>query len=59
MFRKEIGGSGIDEKGIFRTHQFNKIEMIIICMPKDSEKHFEEMKKQALKSLKVLKFHLE
>ncbi|MEK6841728.1 MAG: serine--tRNA ligase [Nanoarchaeota archaeon] len=54
-FRKEIGGSGIDEKGIFRTHQFNKIEMIIICMPKDSEKHFEEMKKASIEILKGLK----
>ena len=30
-FRKEIGAHGIDEKGLFRTHQFNKIEMIVIC----------------------------
>src|SRR3989344_9446051 len=44
-FRKEIGGKGIDEKGLFRTHQFNKMEMIVICNPSDSEKFFEEMKK--------------
>lgn len=43
-FRKEIGSHGIEEKGIFRTHQFNKIEMIVICNPSESEKFFEEMK---------------
>ena len=32
-FRREIGSHGIDEKGIFRTHQFNKQEMIVICEP--------------------------
>ncbi|MEK6825444.1 MAG: serine--tRNA ligase [Nanoarchaeota archaeon] len=43
-FRKEVGSHGIDEKGIYRTHQFNKIEMIVICRPEDSMKLFEEMK---------------
>src|SRR3989339_540778 len=42
-FRKEIGAHGIDEKGIFRTHQFNKIEMIVICKPEESEKFFQEL----------------
>ncbi|MBU2052725.1 MAG: serine--tRNA ligase [Nanoarchaeota archaeon] len=44
-FRKEIGAHGIDEKGLFRTHQFNKIEMIVICKPdvKESEKYFQEL----------------
>ncbi|GIU69445.1 MAG: serine--tRNA ligase [Candidatus Woesearchaeota archaeon] len=43
-FRKEIGSHGIDEKGLFRTHQFNKIEMIVLCKPEESMKFFEEMK---------------
>ena len=43
-FRKEIGSHGIDEKGLFRTHQFNKVEMVVICRPEESEKFFEEMK---------------
>lgn len=43
-FRKEIGSHGIDEKGLFRTHQFNKVEMIVICKPEESEKFFEEIK---------------
>ena len=44
-FRKEIGAHGIDEKGLFRTHQFNKIEMIVICKPdvKESEKFYKDM----------------
>jgi seryl-tRNA synthetase len=43
-FRKEIGSHGIDEKGFFRTHQFNKIEMISICTPEQSMELYEEMK---------------
>ncbi len=42
-FRKEIGSHGIDEKGLFRTHQFNKVEQIIICRPEDSGKFHEEL----------------
>lgn len=44
-FRKEIGAHGVDTKGLFRTHQFNKVEQVIICKPKDSWKHFEELLK--------------
>ena len=44
-FRKEIGSHGIEEKGLYRTHQFNKQEMIVICSPKDSYKHYYEMRK--------------
>ena len=42
-FRKEIGSHGIDEKGLFRTHQFHKQEMIVICEPEDSYKYYDEM----------------
>jgi seryl-tRNA synthetase len=42
-FRKEIGSHGIDEKGIYRTHQFNKVEQIIICKPEDSYKYYDEL----------------
>jgi len=42
-FRKEIGSHGIDEKGLYRTHQFNKQEMVVICEPKDSYKFYDEM----------------
>jgi seryl-tRNA synthetase len=43
-FRKEIGSHGIDQKGLYRTHQFNKIEMVVICLPEESMNFFEEMK---------------
>lgn len=42
-FRKEIGSHGIDEKGLYRTHQFNKVEMIVICKPEDSYKYYDEI----------------
>jgi seryl-tRNA synthetase len=42
-FRKEIGSHGIDEKGLYRTHQFNKVEMIVICKPEDSYKYYDDM----------------
>ena len=42
-FRKEIGSHGIDERGLFRTHQFNKIEMIVICKPEESEGFFKKL----------------
>tara|TARA_Y100000310_G_C20702141_1_gene830904 strand:- start:7763 stop:9028 length:1266 start_codon:yes stop_codon:yes gene_type:complete len=42
-FRKELGAHGIDEKGLYRTHQFNKVEQIIICKPEDSWKHYDEL----------------
>jgi seryl-tRNA synthetase len=53
-FRKEIGSHGIDEKGLFRTHQFNKVEMIVICKPEESNDYFEKMKKMSIEILKGL-----
>ena len=46
-FRKEIGSHGIDTKGLFRVHQFNKIEQFIFCKPNDSWKFHEELIKNA------------
>ncbi|MCA9477751.1 MAG: serine--tRNA ligase [Nanoarchaeota archaeon] len=42
-FRREKGSHGLDERGLFRTHQFNKVEMVVICKPEDSMKHFKEL----------------
>jgi len=36
QFRKEIGGHGVDTKGLFRMHQFNKIEQFVFCRPEES-----------------------
>ncbi len=53
-FRKEIGSHNIDEKGLFRTHQFNKVEMVVICRPEESDKFFEEMKNITIEIFKDL-----
>ena len=42
-FRKEAGAHGKDTRGIFRTHQFNKIEQFIFCKPEDSARLHEEL----------------
>ncbi|MDR2531315.1 MAG: serine--tRNA ligase [Oscillospiraceae bacterium] len=39
-FRKEVGAHGIEERGVYRIHQFEKQEMIIICKPEDSPEWF-------------------
>ncbi len=44
-YRKEAGAHGKDTKGIFRVHQFNKVEQVIICKPEDSWKLHEELLK--------------
>ena len=54
-FRKEVGAHGINEKGLWRTHQFNKVEQVIFCKPEDSEKYFNELLKNSEDILKLLK----
>lgn len=39
-FRKEVGAHGIEERGVYRIHQFEKQEMVVICEPEESEKWF-------------------
>ena len=46
-FRKEAGAHGRDTRGIFRTHQFNKVEQFIFCKPEDSWKMHEELIRNA------------
>lgn len=46
-FRKELGAHGRDDKGIFRVHQFNKVEQIVYCKPEDSAQFFAEMQENA------------
>jgi seryl-tRNA synthetase len=46
-FRKEAGAHGKDTRGIFRTHQFDKIEQFIFCKPEDSPKLHEELLENA------------
>jgi seryl-tRNA synthetase len=42
-FRREAGSYGKDTRGIFRAHQFDKIEQVVICQPKDSWQMFDEI----------------
>ena len=42
-FRKEKGAHGIEERGVYRIHQFEKQEMIVICKPEDSPKWFDKL----------------
>jgi len=53
-FRKEAGAHGKDTRGIFRTHQFNKIEQFIFCTPEDSWKLHEELAANAEELLQKL-----
>lgn len=53
-FRREVGSHGINEKGLFRTHQFNKVEMVVISKPEDSYKIYEEMLSIAIETYKNL-----
>jgi seryl-tRNA synthetase len=46
-FRKEAGAHGKDTRGMFRTHQFNKIEQFVFCTPEDSWKLHEELLRNA------------
>ena len=42
-FRKEKGAHGIEERGIYRIHQFEKQEMIVVCEPEDSKEWFDKL----------------
>lgn len=42
-FRKEVGAHGIEERGVYRIHQFEKQEMVILCEPEESPAFYEEM----------------
>lgn len=42
-FRKEVGAHGIEERGVYRIHQFEKQEMVVVCKPEDSADWFEKL----------------
>ena len=42
-FRKEGGSHGLEERGLYRVHQFEKQEMIVLCEPEESMKYYEDM----------------
>ncbi len=42
-FRKEVGAHGIEERGVYRIHQFEKQEMVVVCRPQESAQWFEKL----------------
>ena len=42
-FRKEVGAHGIEERGVYRIHQFEKQEMVVVCRPEDSMEWYRKM----------------
>ncbi|MCI6582936.1 MAG: serine--tRNA ligase [Oscillospiraceae bacterium] len=47
-FRKEKGAHGIEERGVYRIHQFEKQEMIVVCKPEESREWFEKLWKNTV-----------
>ena len=53
-FRKEIGSHGLEERGLYRVHQFEKQEMIVLCKPEDSMDWYNKMLKLSIDLFKTL-----
>ena len=53
-FRKEKGAHGIEERGVYRIHQFEKQEMIVVCEPEDSMKWYEVLWKNTVDFFRTL-----
>lgn len=53
-FRKEVGAHGIEERGVYRIHQFEKQEMIVVCKPEKSMQWFETMLKNTIEFFRTL-----
>ena len=53
-FRKEVGAHGIEERGIYRVHQFEKQEMVVLCKPCDSMEWYEKMWKYTVELFRNL-----
>ena len=56
-FRREVGAHGLSDRGIWRVHQFTKIEQIVICKPDDSWGHHEELLTNAVELWDSLGLH--
>ena len=53
-FRKEKGAHGIEERGVYRIHQFEKQEMIVVCKPEDSKVWFDKLWKNTVDLFRTL-----
>ena len=47
-FRKEVGAHGIEERGVYRIHQFEKQEMVVVCKPEDSDMWYDKLWKNSV-----------
>ena len=54
-FRKEVGAHGLSDRGIWRVHQFAKVEQVVICKPEDSNKMHQELLSNAIELFEGLK----
>ena len=53
-FRKEVGAHGIEERGVYRIHQFEKQEMIVVCKPEDSMYWYNQLWKNTVDFFRTL-----
>ena len=53
-FRKEVGAHGIEERGVYRIHQFEKQEMIVVCKPEDSMDWYNRMWQYSVEFFRAL-----
>ncbi|MBE0600142.1 MAG: serine--tRNA ligase, partial [Firmicutes bacterium] len=53
-FRKEKGAHGIEERGVYRIHQFEKQEMIVVCQPEDSQQWFQTLWQNTVEFFRTL-----
>ncbi|HHT15581.1 MAG TPA: serine--tRNA ligase [Clostridiales bacterium] len=53
-FRKEVGAHGIEERGVYRIHQFEKQEMVVVCKPEDSMYWYDQLWKNAVDFFRTL-----
>jgi len=53
-FRKEVGAHGIEERGVYRIHQFDKQEMVVVCEPEDSKMWYDKMWQYSVEFFRTL-----
>ena len=53
-FRKEVGAHGIEERGVYRIHQFEKQEMVVVCKPEESKEWFEKLYQNTIDFFRTL-----
>ena len=58
-FRKEKGAHGIEERGVYRIHQFEKQEMIVVCKPEDSKMWFDKLWQNTVDLFRSMDIHVQ